>query len=292
MTSRVLQLASHLGASEPASSLQWNECSGILSSSHPQGLLYNQVAIITGSGQGIGAAMAKLFAKEGAMVVVTDLDGAKAQAVASEITSLNGKAIAVQGDVTDPSYPDRLVKETVSAFGKINHIVNNAGFTFDGMLHKMSDKQWDIMQSVHVTAPFRLIRAAAPYFRVKNDEPKTIVMVSSTSGLHGNLGQSNYAAAKAAVIGVAKTMAKEWGSFNVRVNTIAFGLIDTRLTRPKETGDAIEVDGQKVKLGIPAGTATPGEMQAARARTIPLQRGGVPEEAAAAALRCWYLSIT
>ncbi|KAJ3209659.1 hypothetical protein HDU67_006022 [Dinochytrium kinnereticum] len=234
--------------------------------------------------QGIGAAMARLFAKEGAWVVVTDLDGVKAQAVADEIKAGGGKSIAVAGDVTDPSFPDRLVKATVEAFGKINHIVNNAGFTFDGMLHKMSDKQWDIMLSVHTTAPFRLLRAAAPYFRLKNDDPKTVVMISSTSGLHGNLGQANYAAAKAAVIGFAKTMAKEWGSFNVRVNTIAYGLIDTRLTRPKETGDAIEVGGEKVKLGIPIGATKPGEMMAARARAIPLQRGGLPEEAAAAAL--------
>ncbi|KAJ3106932.1 hypothetical protein HDU96_008053 [Phlyctochytrium bullatum] len=288
-TTRVHQLASHLAPSS-------NACA----SSYPQGLLANQVAIITGSGQGIGAAMARLFAKEGASVVVTDLDGgglllsllcrvfdtfaAKAQGVADEIKAAGGKAIAVQGDVTDPAYPEKLVKATVGAFGKINHIVNNAGFTFDAMLHKMTDKAWDIMWSVHCTGPMRILRAAAPHLRVKSDEPKSVVMISSTSGLHGNLGQANYAAAKSAVIGFAKTLAKEWGAFGVRVNTIAYGLIDTRLTRAKEAGEVIEVNGEKVKLGIPAGNATAEQMAAARARAIPLQRGGTPEEAAGAAL--------
>lgn len=115
-------------------------------------------------------------------------------------------------------------------FGKINHIVNNAGFTFDKMLHTTPDETFDIIMKIHVRAPFRLIRQAAPYFRLKPEqrENRSIINVSSTSGLHGNVGQANYAAAKAAVIGLTKTIAKEWGPFGVRANTVAFGLIHTR----------------------------------------------------------------
>ncbi|KNC96395.1 uncharacterized protein SPPG_08294 [Spizellomyces punctatus DAOM BR117] len=257
---------------------------GHLAASHPKGLLAGQVAIITGSGQGIGAAAAKLFAKEGALVVVTDIDAVKAESVVNEIKSTNGTAIAVPGDVTDPSYPQKLIQKTIDTFGKVNHIVNNAGFTYDGMMHRMSDKQWEIMLSVHNTAPFRIVRAAAPHMRINSEEPRTIVMVSSTSGLHGNLGQANYATAKAGVTGFTKTLAKEWGAFNVRVNSVAFGLIDTRLTRPKESGEAIEVGGQKVQLGIPTKKTSTGADDKTMGRLIPLGRAGTADEAAASIL--------
>lgn len=193
----------------------------------PGGLVAGQVAIITGSGQGIGRSAAILFAQEGASVVVTDIDAKRAEEVAKEITSMGGKAIAYPGDITADSFPDGIVKATIAAFGKvgwsgrfgrfhvswqgacliepeltyvfplfpprsqINHIVNNAGFTFDGMIHKMTDAQWDIMIKVHNTAPFRLIRAAAEYMRVSDGEPRAIVNISSTSGIHGNVGQIN-----------------------------------------------------------------------------------------------------
>ncbi|TPX64518.1 hypothetical protein SpCBS45565_g05802 [Spizellomyces sp. 'palustris'] len=257
---------------------------GHLAASHPKGLLAGQVAIITGSGQGIGAAAAKLFAKEGALVVVTDIDAVKAEAVVTEIKSINGTAISVPGDVTDPSYAQKLIQKTIDTFGKVNHIVNNAGFTYDGMMHRMSDKQWEIMLSVHNTAPFRIVRAAAPHMRINSEEPRTIVMVSSTSGLHGNLGQANYATAKAGVTGFTKTLAKEWGAFNVRVNSVAFGLIDTRLTRPKESGEAIEVGGEKVHLGIPTKKASTGADDKTMGRLIPLGRAGTADEAAASIL--------
>lgn len=259
-------------------------------------LLQNQVAIITGSGQGIGESTAKLFAQHGAKVVVTDIDGKKADKVVNEIRSAGGEAIAIPGDVTDPTYAETLIKGTVDAFGKINHIVNNAGFTFDGMIHRMSDKQWDTILQVHNTAPFRIIKAAAPYLRINNDEPKTIVNVSSTSGLHGNVGQVNYSCAKAGVIGLTKTVAKEWGLFNVRCNAIAFGFVDTRLTRAKEDGESLVVNGQKINLGIPGGKSGKQELSPeeakkaaaaaakALARAIPLARPASADEAAGGVL--------
>lgn len=257
------------------------------SRSFPEGLLAGEVAIITGSGQGIGESCARLFAKEGAYVVVTDLDKGKSDAVAASINEAGGRAISVPGDVTDPSYAEHLITETAKAYGKINHIVNNAGFTFDGMLHKISDKQWDMMLAVHNTAPFRIIRAASRFFRVKDGENRCIVNISSTSGLHGNVGQVNYATAKAGVVGLTKTVAKEWGSFGVRCNTVAFGYVDTRLTRAKEAGASIEVAGQKIALGIPMGPGAADPSKAPKSvplPDIPLGRPGSADEAAGGVL--------
>jgi len=247
--------------------------------------LKDQVAIVTGSGQGIGEATAKHLSKEGANVVVTDLDAGKSDKVASEINSNGGIAISIPGDITDAHFPDILLKKTFETFGKVNILVNNAGYTWDGMLHKMSDKQWDAMLLVHNTAPFRVIRAAAPYMReeakkeMERDgfaQPRCIVNVSSTSGLHGNVGQINYATAKMGVLGLTKTVAKEWGAFGIRCNAVAFGFIETRLTRAKEVGAFIEFDGEKIALGIPK------ENSRGREASIPLRRSGKPEEAASA----------
>lgn len=247
-------------------------------------LLENQVAIITGSGQGIGAAAARLFAAHGAQVVVTDLDADKSHAVVAEIEAAGGTATALPGDVTGDGFADELLGRTVEHFGKINTLVNNAGFTWDSMMHKMNDEQWDAIINVHLTAPFRLIRAATPYMRdiAKQEleagngfsEPRCIVNVSSTSGLHGNIGQANYAAGKMGIIGLTKTVAKEWGMFGIRCNAVAFGFVDTRLTRPKEDRAAIEYQGQRIALGIPEQLR-----QMAPAR-IPLGRPATPEEAA------------
>jgi len=258
--------------------------SGHISNTYGRGLLAGEVAIITGSGQGIGRSAALLFAKEGAKVVITDIDAKKVDIVVEEIRKAGGDAIGVAGDVAADDFPKRIVDATVQKYGKINHIVNNAGFTFDKMLHTMPDEAYDIIMKVHVRAPFRLIRAAAPYFRVKGgaQENRTITNVSSTSGLHGNVGQANYAAAKAAVVGLTKTIAKEWGPFGVRANTIAYGMVHTRLTAAKEQGATIEIDGKKVALGIPAPAKAPeaGSLYA----TIPLGRGGTADEAAAGML--------
>ncbi|KAI0803004.1 short-chain dehydrogenase/reductase SDR [Irpex lacteus] len=260
-----------------------SQVSGHLSNNWGRGLLNGEVAIITGAGQGIGRSAALLFAKEGAKVVVSDLDAAKAQSVVDEIKLAGGDAIAVAGDVGADDFPQKVIEATIKKYGKINHIVNNAGFTYDRMLHTTPDDAWDIIQKIHVRAPFRLIRAAAPYFRLKgeNKENRSIINVSSTTGLHGNVGQANYAAAKSAVIGLTKTICKEWGAFGVRANTVAFGYVLTRLTAAKEAGASIEIDGKKVALGIPGGKAG---ASSGPTGAIPLGRGATPDEAAAAVL--------
>jgi len=256
------------------------QVAGHLTNSYGRGLLAGEVAIITGAAQGIGRSAALLFAKEGAKVVVTDLDESKAQIVVDEIKKAGGDALAVGGDVSAEEFPQKVIEATIKKYGKINHIINNAGFTYDRMLHTTPDDAFDIIMKVHVRAPFRLVRAAAPYMRIKgNTENRSIVNVSSVAGLHGNVGQINYASAKAAVIGMSKTICKEWGPFNVRANTIAFGYVQTRLTAAKEEGASIEISGKKVALGIPkaVGGGSPTAL-------IPLGRPASPDEAASGIL--------
>ncbi|KAL2827058.1 hypothetical protein BDW59DRAFT_144611 [Aspergillus cavernicola] len=279
MTSRLSQLNAHLN--------------------FPRGLLAGQVAIITGAGQGIGAEAARLFANEGAKVVVADIDGEKATKVVNAInTAEPNRAIAVVGDILDDAYIQTLVERAAEfGNGKIHILVNNAGFTWDGVIHKITDKQWDTMIAVHNTAPFKLIRAAAKYFRVKDGEARVIINISSTSGIHGNAGQANYALAKAGVVGLTRTIAKEWGpAFGVRSNTIAFGFVQTRLTAAKEAGAFITTpDGTKVALGIPglqlgkkegANNEDAGGAKAQKKTypDIPLGRPASPEEAARSVL--------
>jgi 3-oxoacyl-[acyl-carrier protein] reductase len=251
------------------------------------GLLDGKVAIITGAGRGIGAATAALFAEHGAKVVVSDLDTQPAKAVVDDISQSGGDAVEICGDITDPKFPELLVSETLARYGTINIIVNNAGYSWDGMLHKMTDKQFSAMLEVHNTGPFRLIRAAASHMRdqakkekARGEEPKSrcIINVSSTSGLHGNIGQVNYSTAKMGIIGMTKTVAREWGAFGIRCNAVAFGFIETRLTQEKESSESIDVDGQQVKLGIP------GKLREAVTTLIPLGRTGTVEEAAGAIL--------
>ncbi|KAJ3733591.1 hypothetical protein DFJ43DRAFT_995113 [Lentinula guzmanii] len=264
------------------------QVSGHLSNAYGRGLLAGEVAIITGAGQGIGRSAALIFANEGAKVVISDIDANRLATVEEEIKAAGGDSLSVAGDVGADEFPKRIVDATIAKYGKINHIVNNAGFTFDKMLHTTPDDTWDIIMKIHVRAPFRLVRQAAPYFRVKPEqrENRSIINVSSTSGLHGNVGQANYAAAKAAVIGLTKTIAKEWGPFGVRANTVAFGLIHTRLTAAKEDGATMEIDGKKVALGVP-GAKPPSDAASKSGDAyplIPLRRGGNTDEAAASML--------
>lgn len=247
-------------------------------------LLPNKVAIITGAGRGIGAAAAKIFAKEGAQVVVSDRDAEPTEAVVKEIKDTGGDAMAFPGDVTDPAFPERIMEATMAAFGKLNILVNNAGYTWDAVIHKMTDEQFQAMLDVHNVAVFRLIRATVPYMRdvakqeiEEHGEPqedRCIINISSTSGLHGNPGQISYSCAKMGVVGITKTVAKEWGRFGIRCNAVAFGFIETRLTAAKEEGGSIEVDGQEVALGIPE------NMRNMAPLTIPMGRTGQPHEGA------------
>jgi 3-oxoacyl-[acyl-carrier protein] reductase len=250
-------------------------------------LLEGKVAIITGAARGIGRACAEAFAAHGARVVLSDIDAAPIHAAAETIKAADGDALAVPGDVTSADFAPRLIKATLDGYGQIDAIVNNAGYTWDSTIHKMTDEQWQAMLDVHLTAPFRIIRAASEYLRETAKREKEahglasarkIVNISSTSGTRGNAGQTNYAAGKAGIIGVTKTLAKEWGQFNIQVNAVAFGFIETRLTQAKESGERLTRESADIALGIP---------QANREiafRMIPMGRGGTPEEAAGAVL--------
>lgn len=246
-------------------------------------LLEDKVAIITGSGRGIGAAAATLFAEHGAKVIVTDIDPTPAEETAERIKALGGTALSVPADVTDDGGIEELIGQTVNAYGAIDILVNNAGYTWDGMAHKMNIDQWEAMLAIHLTAPFKIIQACVPYMReaakqeIKdNGEAKArkIINISSTSGTRGNIGQVNYAAGKAGIIGLTKTLSKEWGQFNIQVNAVAFGFIETRLTQADDAGDFTEREGQKIKLGIPSTLREMAKM------VIPMGRPGTPDEAA------------
>lgn len=251
------------------------------------GLLENKVAIITGSGRGIGAAAAALFAAQGAKVVVSDLDPEPANETASAIKAAGGEALALKVDVTQTDDIEAMIAQTVSHYGGIDILINNAGYTWDGMIHKMTDAQWDAMLAVHLTAPFRIIRAAIPYMRdVAKQEKEAgvpvkarkIINVSSTTGTRGNIGQANYAAGKAGIIGLTKTLSKEWGAFNIQVNAVAFGWIATRLTQDEAEGGFTEREGTKIKLGMPE------KIRQMSMMAVPMGRAGTPEEAAGALL--------
>ena len=251
------------------------------------GLVEGKIAVITGSGRGIGAATASLLAQHGARLVVSDLDEAPAMETAEAIRAAGGEAVIFCGDVTDPDFAPGIIQKTVEAYGGLDILVNNAGFTWDGMIHKMSDKQWESIINVHLTAPFRMIRAAASLMRERAKEEidregrapaRKIINVTSISGTNGNPGQANYAAGKAGVIGLTKAIAKEWGRFNICVNAVAFGWIETRLTASKAQGEMIQVGGEQVALGIPQ------EGLEARRKIIALGRPGTAEEAAGSIL--------
>jgi 3-oxoacyl-[acyl-carrier protein] reductase len=243
------------------------------------GVLDGKAAIVTGSARGIGRATAELLAEQGARVLVNDLDGDVAEQAASEIS---GETAVFGGDLTRQGVPDQLVQKAADELGGIDIIVNNAGYTWDGVAHKMTDEQFQAMLDIHTVVPFRILRAAAPYLRdpAKREREegrevfRKVVNVSSVSGTMGNAGQVNYSAAKAGVVGLTKTLAKEWGQFKVNVNAVAFGFVETRLTAAKEEGGKIEMEGREIQLGIPE------QMRAMASMMIPLGRPASPEEAA------------
>jgi 3-oxoacyl-[acyl-carrier protein] reductase len=251
-------------------------------------MLDGKICIVTGGGRGIGKATALLFAKEGGKVVISELDADPANETVAEIKKTGGQAVAVVGDITAPGAAEKLIQAAVDAFGpNIDVIVNVAGYTWDSFIHKMTDQQWDAILNIHLKAPFQIMRAAAPYIRDNAKKEKEegkmvmrkVVNVSSVAGTDGNAAQANYSSAKAGIIGLTKGMAREWGPFNVNVNCIAFGWIETRLTKAKEDGaETIEREGKKIALGVPKAG-----LEAFKAM-IPLGRPGSVDEAAKAIL--------
>jgi 3-oxoacyl-[acyl-carrier protein] reductase len=243
------------------------------------GVLDGKAAIVTGSARGIGRATAELLTEHGARVLINDLDGDVAEQAAGEI---KGDTAVFAGDLTKPGVPDELVQKAVDEFGQLDIIVNNAGYTWDGTLHKMTDEQFQAMLDIHTIVPFRMVRAAAPHMREPAKQERDageevfrkIVNVTSISGTMGNAGQANYSAAKAGVTGLTKTLAKEWGQFKVNVNAVAFGFVETRLTQAKEEGGKIEREGEQIDLGIPE------QMRQMARMMIPVGRPATPEEAA------------
>ena len=244
------------------------------------GLLEGKNAIVTGSARGIGRATAELFASEGARVLINDLDADVAEQTASEI---DGETAVHGGDLTAEGAADGLVETAIKEFGSVDILVNNAGYTWDGVLHRMGDDQFQAMLDIHTVVPFRIARALAPHWREAakaeagegREVFRKLINVSSISGTMGNAGQANYSAAKAGVVGLTKTMAKEWGQFKINVNAVAFGFVETRLTAAKENAEKMTAPGgEEIELGIPE------QMRSMASMIIPLGRPAQPDEAA------------
>jgi 3-oxoacyl-[acyl-carrier protein] reductase len=246
--------------------------------------LGGKVALITGSGRGIGRAIALKLACEGARIVVNDLDAEPAEETVQAIREAGGEAVACIGSVSAPDFAERFVGTAVNEYKGLDIIVNNAGYTWDSVLQKMTDEQWYAMIDVHLTAPFRILRAAQPVIRALSKSEteagrrvvRKVVNISSVAGLFGNAGQANYSTAKAGIVGMTQTLAKEWGRMNVTVNCVAFGFIQTRLTASTAEATTAHIEGREIKVGINPGLLSMME------QSIPLGRGGTPEEAAGA----------
>ncbi len=247
--------------------------------------LANKAAIVTGAGRGIGRAIAETLAKAGASILLTDIDepALKEARTAIEAAVPGTKLSTIAGDVTGPKFPEAVIEKALKDFRTLDIIVNNAGYTWDSVIQKTTDEQFQAMLDIHVVAPFRILRAAAPWLREtakkEAEAGKTVmrkvVNITSISGLGGNAGQSGYSSGKAAVVGLTKTIAKEWGRYNVSVNAVAFGIIDTRLTRPMENAETnIAIGERQVHVGMQS------QVREQVERSIPLGRMGTPEDAA------------
>jgi 3-oxoacyl-[acyl-carrier protein] reductase len=248
--------------------------------------LQGKVAVVTGSGRGIGRAMALKLAGEGARLVLNDLDDEPAMAVREEIRAQGGEAVVCCGSVAAAGFPERLIGMATGSFGGLDILINNAGYTWDNVIQKTTDEQWYAMLDVHLTAPFRILRAAQPVIRAlsRSDAEagrrvvRKVVNISSVAGVFGNAGQVNYSAAKAGIMGLTMTLAKEWGRLNTTVNCVAYGLIKTRATEAtSDANAAIQIEGREIKVGVNP------DLMAMLERNIPLGRAGTPEEAAGAA---------
>ena len=249
--------------------------------------LKSKVALVTGSGRGIGRAIARQLAALGASVMINDLDSAPAAEACAVIQGEGGAAQFLAGDITKPEFPQQLMDATLAGFGGLDIIVNNAGYTWDNVIQKTTDEQFEAMLKVHLMAPFRVLRAASTHIRenAKKESAegrrvmRKVVNITSIAGTDGNPGQAGYSSGKAGVIGLTKTMAKEWGRYNVNVNAVGFGLIETRLTQALTgAGATIEVEGRNIAVGV-----QPKVLESVKA-VCPLGRAGTPEEAAGAVL--------
>jgi 3-oxoacyl-[acyl-carrier protein] reductase len=243
------------------------------------GMLDGKVAIVTGAARGIGRAVAHTLHRHGAAVVVNDLDPEAAEEAAAE---LGVRVMVHGGDLTEPDAPERLVRTAIDGFGRLDIVVNNAGYTIDAPVHTMSDDDFQAMLDIHTVVPFRVLRAAAPYLREPAKAERAhgrevfrkVVNVSSVAGTMGNAGQANYSSAKAAVIGLTKTLAKEWGQFKINVNAVAFGFVDTRLTVAKTADTLVDIGARRIHVGIPQ------QLRDAVEAAIPLGRAATAQEAA------------
>ncbi|HEV2325637.1 MAG TPA: SDR family oxidoreductase [Terracidiphilus sp.] len=248
--------------------------------------LQNKTAIVTGSGRGIGRAIAKRLAAAGACVMLNDLDERMLQESKAALPCPD-RVRHYQGDLTDPQVPAKLVEATLDEFGAVDIIVNNAGYSWDNVLQKTTDEQFQAMLEIHLVTPFRLLRAASTYIRETAKQEiaggrrvmRKVVNITSISGTDGNPGQVGYSSGKAGVIGLTKTLAKEWGRYNVNVNAVGFGLIETRLVQPLNgEGASMSMHGHQIRLGV-----QPSLLDSVKS-ACPLGRLGTPDEAAGAVL--------
>ena len=245
--------------------------------------LQGKSALVTGAGRGIGRALAKQLAECGASVMMNDVDSAVLQ---DAQPAAGPRVRTMAGDLTVPDFPQKLVDATIQQLGSIDIIVNNAGYTWDNVIQKMSDEQFQAMLDIHIVAPFRILRAASGWIRETARREigegrrvmRKVVNVTSVSGTDGNVGQAGYSSGKAAMVGFTKTMAKEWGRYNVNVNAVGFGMIETRLVQPLSDEATIEMKGRTIPVGV-----QPKMIEMARIMS-PLGRLGTPEEAASAIL--------
>jgi 3-oxoacyl-[acyl-carrier protein] reductase len=244
--------------------------------------LKSKIALVTGAGRGIGRAVAQQLAAAGATVMLNDLDPDPLDETYDAIPN----SAKLSGDLTDPSFPQRLVESAIEQLGGLDIIVNNAGYTWDGVIQKTTDEQFQAMLDIHLVAPFRILRAAGPYLRdmAKREIAegrrvnRKVVNITSISATDGGAGQAGYSSGKAGVIGLTRTMAKEWGRYNVNVNAVGFGLIETRLIQPLTADSRIEVKGKEIRVGVQQA------MLEKVISTSPLGRAGTVEEAAGAVL--------
>ncbi|MBC7928742.1 MAG: SDR family oxidoreductase [Bryobacteraceae bacterium] len=249
--------------------------------------LGGRTALVTGSGRGIGRAIALQLAAAGASVLINDLDEAAAAETTDAVRAAGGIADFSTGDITTPDYPDHLVLRAVEQFGSLDIIVNNAGYTWDSVIQKTTDEQFRAMLDIHLMAPFRVLRSASHWIRetAKKEASagerimRKVVNITSIAGTDGNPGQAGYSTGKAGILGLTRTLAKEWGRYNVNVNAVGFGLIETRLIQPiTSKGASIEIAGNQIAVGV-----QPEVLDNIRAK-CPLGRLGTPEEAASAVL--------